>query len=122
YTYSPTSPSQGQTITFTPGLSGQTYNWTFTGSSSFQGGTNGSSQAPQVQWATGGSYNVSLTVTDNTGCFTTTQQTVNVTTCTPSVYSFTTCSATGSSGPTQSMCNSAYGTGVVTVTGGIQTW
>ena len=39
-----------------------------------------------------------------------------------SAFTFTTCTATGSAGPTQVMCNAAYGPGVVSVAGGIQTW
>lgn len=42
------------------------------------------------------------------------------------VYSFTTCGATGASGPTQAACNAAYGastlSNAVTVTSGIQSW
>ena len=41
---------------------------------------------------------------------------------TASAFSFTTCTATGSTGPTQAMCNTAYGPGIVSVTGGIQSW
>jgi hypothetical protein len=38
-------------------------------------------------------------------------------------YTFTTCGATGATGPTQSACNTAYGGSVtVTVSGGIQSW
>ncbi len=35
---------------------------------------------------------------------------------------FTTCGASGDQGPTQSMCDTAYGGAIVSVSGGIQTW
>ena len=35
---------------------------------------------------------------------------------------FNTCGATGATGPTQAACDVAYGAGVVTVAGGIQSW
>lgn len=37
-------------------------------------------------------------------------------------WTFTTCGASGASGPDQTQCNAEYGAGVVSVTGGVQTW
>ncbi|HET7262272.1 MAG TPA: hypothetical protein VFK60_10700, partial [Casimicrobiaceae bacterium] len=38
-------------------------------------------------------------------------------------YTFTTCGATGATGPTQAACDTAYGGAItVTVSGGIQSW
>ncbi len=63
FTYSPSSPQAGQTITFTgsatAGTSPYTYSWTFGDSST------GTGQAPTHTYATSGSFSVTLTVTDS---------------------------------------------------------
>jgi PKD repeat protein len=65
--------------TFTPTLSGASYSWVF------DQGTPATSTAinPIVQWSNAGNYDVTLTVTDNKGCASSTQQVVAVSNCTP---------------------------------------
>ncbi len=103
---------------FSPSQVGATYVWTFAG------GTPATSNAsnPSVTWSTPGSYVVDLTVTDGAGCATSASQNITVTNCVAQSWTFTQCSATGRSGPSQSQCNTAYGPGVVTVTSGVQFW
>lgn len=81
FTYSPLTPSEGQSVTFTPSLSGQSYQWSFTGSPTYDGGTSSVSETPQLIWAAGGTYNINLTVTDNSNCFTNTSQNIVINSC-----------------------------------------
>jgi PKD repeat protein len=85
FTYSPSTVSINQSVTFSPVQSGAQYNWTF------QGGTPSVStqQNPVVSWASGGSYNVSLTV-DLNGCTATSSSTVTVSSNPPSSRAFIT--------------------------------
>ncbi len=73
FTWTPLSPSIGQSTTFTPSISGATYSWTF------QNGTPATSnlQNPAVVWNAQGTYDASLTISLN-GCTSssTTQQIV----------------------------------------------
>ncbi len=72
-TFTPTNGSQNLPVTFAPTDSGAIYNW------SFIGGSLGSStsQNPVATWSGTGSFNVSLTVTQN-GCSTTTNGSINI--------------------------------------------
>ncbi|MEI6766663.1 MAG: glycine-rich protein [Bacteroidota bacterium] len=72
----PSSPSINQNCTFSPTLSGASYSWTF------QSGNPSTStqQNPVVQWANTGTYNVSLTVTQN-GCSSTTTSQISIISC-----------------------------------------
>ena len=76
FTYNPSSPSIGASVSFTPAVSGATYLWTF------QGGTPSSSTAqnPVVTWTTAGNYDVSLTVTQQ-GCTSSSAQNIAVINC-----------------------------------------
>lgn len=113
-------PTINSPVTFIPNFNGiGTYSW------SFQGGTPATSTqtSPSVQWAVPGTYNVTLVVTDDSGCTDSSTQQVTVTTClTGGSMVFTPCGQTGETGPSQNQCNIAYGNNVVTVTGGIQYW
>lgn len=73
----PNSISQGAPAAFVATTPGMTYSWTF------QSGTPATStqQTENVTWAVAGSYTVSLTVTDNNGCSSTTTQTITVVNC-----------------------------------------
>jgi hypothetical protein len=79
FTNDPTLAIINYNTIFYPTLTGVNYAWTF------DQGTPSSSTAenPAVQWSTGGNYDVTLTVTDNNGCTSTTQQVVTVSSCTP---------------------------------------
>ena len=75
FTYSPQSLAPGVGITFSPSVtSGVTYDW------KFQSATpdTSTSQYPTVTWSTGGTFTVSLNVSQS-GCSATTSQTVSVT-------------------------------------------
>lgn len=88
FTWSPVSPSINNNVTFTPGQTGASYNW------SFQNGTPASSTAqnPVVQWSAAGTFTVALTVTQN-GCSSTTSSSISITNCSPGsgtqTYSYT---------------------------------
>ncbi len=118
FTYSPSSPSVNNAVQFQATQANLTYQWTF------QNGTPGSSvsQTPSVTWTQAATVNVQLVVTNQNGCTDTNQQSVTISTCAPTQWQFTTCGQTGRTGPSQSQCNNTYGSGVVSVSGGIQTW
>lgn len=119
FTASSTTVGFGQAVTFTPTQSGLTYAWTFTS------GTPATSNSanPSVTWANPGTYTAKLVATNSAGCVDSSVQTITVLNCiSGGNRTFTPCGATGINGPSQSQCNSAYGNGVVTVTGGIQYW
>lgn len=103
-------------------------NPTFTFSWTFESGVPSSSTALNAtsQWTAPGSYNVSLVVTNEIGCSSTTTQNLNISDCTPVTYNFTNCGQTGRTGPSQGQCNTTYSTtsldGAVSVTSGIQQW
>lgn len=94
FTCSPNPAQVNQNATFTPATSGATYSWVF------PNGTPGTSTAqnPVVLWATTGSYNVSLTVTQN-GCSSSTTNSISV-----------------------SNCGSVHGTQTFNYTGAVQTF
>lgn len=92
----PNSISQGVAASFTATTNGMVYSWTFQGGSP----STSSSQTESVTWPAAGTYSVSLTVTDNAGCNTTTTQTITVSSCPP---------------PGQNTVTFSY-------TGGVQTW
>lgn len=118
YTISPYPISTQAPSTFSAIQNGASYAWTF------QNGTPASSnlQSPSVSYANTGTYQASLTITDADGCSSTLDSMVQVTSCIAVNQSFTPCGASGQNGPGQSQCNSSYGSGVVTVNNGIQTW
>lgn len=66
FTYSPGQPDTTSNVTFSPTFigAGASYSWTFSG------GNPGTStqQNPVVNWLSTGTYPVSLTVTDSSGC------------------------------------------------------
>ncbi|MEI6766074.1 MAG: glycine-rich protein [Bacteroidota bacterium] len=84
FTWNPPYPGTGNAAVFTPALSGASYSWTF------QNGNPASStvQNPSVTWSSGGTFDVTLTVTQN-GCVsgTTTHQ-ITVTNCSPGSTGF----------------------------------
>jgi len=114
----PTQVTIGLPSQFQSTSSGLTYSWNFNGGSPAQS----SLQQEQVTWSSVGNYLVSLQVADAFGCTASDSVTVQASTCFPATYTFTNCGATGRSGPTQVMCDQAYGPGVVSVTSGIQFW
>lgn len=73
----PTSAALNNSISFSALTAGQNYSWTF------QGGTPSSSNAqnPSVTWASTGSFQVQLIISDANGCSDTATQTVTVTNC-----------------------------------------
>ncbi len=77
FTFSPTTPSSGATVTFTGSGSGgtgiYTYSWNFGDS------TTGTGNPATHAYLFGGTYTVTLTVTDTAGNRATSSQTVNVT-------------------------------------------
>jgi PKD repeat protein len=85
FTHAPAGVGVNANVTFTPAVSGATYSWTF------QGGNPSTSNAqnPIVQWSSAGSYNISLTITQN-GCTASGSSTVNVVNAvTLNTYNFT---------------------------------
>jgi len=84
FTWLPAAPESGQSVTFTPNVTGASYDWTFTG------GSIGSSnlQSPSVTWSNDGTYSVSLTVTSG-GCQTTTTESFIVKTLVTQTYNYT---------------------------------
>lgn len=84
FTFTPTNPGVSTNVTFTPQSPGLNYSWTF------QGGNPGSSnlQNPVVQWPNQGTYQISLTVTDNAGCSATTTASITVGNCPPGSQTF----------------------------------
>jgi len=108
-----TGPSQ-----FTPLQSGLQCIWIF------PGGIPGSSilSSESVNWPATGSYQVQLSVTDSAGCTAVKDSLITVVTCSPTLYSFTTCGQSGPDGPSQLQCDNAYGAGSVNVQNGIQGW
>lgn len=95
---------------------------------SFQNGTpsTSSNTFENVTWSQAGTYEVSLTVTEENGCSATETINVLVDATVSGLYSFNNCGQTGRLGPTQTQCNTEYsGTtlgGNVTVNSGVQTW
>ncbi len=118
FSVNPSTVVTNNPASFTPAQPGVTYAWTFAG------GTPASSVAanPLVTWTSPGTYAVGLTVIDGAGCTTTSTQNVTVSNCAPQSWTFTNCGASGRNGPSQSQCNTAYGSGVVSVSSGIQLW
>lgn len=89
YTFSPLSPNLNQAVTFTPTVTGASYSWTFNSGSP----SSSTAQNPSVTWATSGTYQTSLVVTQN-GCVSdTTKTNVQVVNC---LHSSATFSYTGS--------------------------
>jgi len=79
FTYNPSQIIINNNTVFTPAVSGANYSWAFDSGNPAAA----SSENPAVQWSTPGNYNVSLTVIDNNNCSSSTQQTVNVSSCLP---------------------------------------
>jgi len=79
FTFSPILAVSNTNITFSPDLSGATYSWTF------DSGTTASSTSenPVVQWSNAGNYDVTLDITDNNACSSSTTAPVVVTDCPP---------------------------------------
>lgn len=87
FSYSPINISLNSPVSFTPQQGGLIYAWTF------QSGNPATSTSanPSVQWASTGSFAVTLTATDNTGCSASFTDTVTVTNCPPGsvTYAYT---------------------------------
>lgn len=119
FTMSNQQPGINTPVLFTPDTLGQTYQWTFPSGSP----ASSSAQNPSVSWSQGGTYTVKLVVTGLDGCKDSSTQTISVVNCVSGgSFTFTNCTATGKSGPSQALCNAAYGPGVVVSTNGIQAW
>ncbi|GAB5558070.1 MAG: hypothetical protein SchgKO_22830 [Schleiferiaceae bacterium] len=75
FTASSTTPCQNASVTFTDASTGATsWNWVFSPSTvTYTGGTNASSQNPQVQFTGSGNYTVALTSTNSAGSATETK-------------------------------------------------
>jgi hypothetical protein len=118
FTVNPSSPNINNAAQFNATTANATFAWTF------QNGTPASSvsQNPQVTWSQIGQVQVRLIATSPAGCVDTLDSLLNVINCQPATFSFNNCGQTGHTGPSQSQCNSTYGTGVVSVSNGIQTW
>jgi hypothetical protein len=119
FAISPNSPLENNPATFTANQSGlASYQWLFSS------GTPSQSQnaTEQVTWTTQGSYAVSLQVVDVNGCTDSQNVQVSVINCQPVTYNFSTCGATGRTGPSQGQCDAAYGNGTVSVINGLQFW
>jgi len=70
FTASSTTPFIGQTVTFTDQSTNSPTSWAWSfnpATVTYTGGTNSSSQNPQIQFNAGGSYNVTLTATNAFG-------------------------------------------------------
>lgn len=83
FTWGPSSPQPGQTVTFDPTTTGATYDWTFNNGSI----STSTDENPDVSWSNDGTYNVSLTVT-STGCYTTTSQNIIIRTPVSVTYNY----------------------------------
>jgi PKD repeat protein len=116
--FGPLVGSVNNAVSFNGPVGMSSYAWTFAGGSL----STSSVQNPQVTWTNAGTYAVSLTVTNAIGCTTSLSQSVVISLCQPFSQTFSPCGATGRFGPSQSQCNTAYGPGVVMVSGGIQEW
>lgn len=77
FTVNPASPNVNQATQFSATSGGLNYQWTFPSGSPNSGNT----QNVSVTWANAGTYTVTLTVTDNAGCSTTSTQQIVVNTC-----------------------------------------
>ncbi|MEI6765668.1 MAG: PKD domain-containing protein [Bacteroidota bacterium] len=76
FTANPLIPIVGQACVFSPTLTGANYNWTFQSGSP----ATSTNQNPSVTWAASGTYNLSLTVTQN-GCSSTTNSSISISSC-----------------------------------------
>ena len=72
-TFGPSTGTKNLPVTFAPTDSGATYSWTFSSGST----ATSVSQNPVVTWTSTGSYNVSLTITQN-GCSSTTNSSISI--------------------------------------------
>ena len=118
FTVQPSTPIINNAAQFNANQSNATYAWTF------PSGTPGTSTAqnPSVTWTQTGIYAVQLLVTDANGCQSQKTDSITVTNCSPATWTFSTCGQSGRTGPTQAQCNASYGSGVVTVSSGVQLW
>lgn len=87
----PNTISQNFASSFTASTSGMNYSWVFQGGSP----STGTNQTESVTWSSAGTYTVTLTVTDNLGCSSTSSQTITVVTCPPLGNNVATFSYTG---------------------------
>lgn len=76
FTCNPVQPAINSPALFTPSVTGANYNWIFTGGTP----ATSTAQNPSVTWTAGGTYNVTLTVTQN-GCSSSFTSPVTVTAC-----------------------------------------
>lgn len=90
FTY-PNQISINNSAAFTATVPGLTYTWTFPSGSP----SSGSNQTESVTWSALGTYAVSLTVTDNQGCSSTTTHNVTVVNCPPPLSQSVTFNFTG---------------------------
>ena len=118
FTVQPGTPIINNAAQFNANQANAIYAWTFAS------GSPGSSTAqnPSVTWTQTGTYAVQLTVTDANGCQSQNTDSITATNCSPATWNFSNCGQTGRTGPSQAQCNSTYGSGVVTVSNGVQLW
>jgi hypothetical protein len=114
----PASPIINNATQFTATTQNATFSW------SFQNGSPASSTSgtPSVTWSQTGNVLVRLIATSTAGCKDTLDSTLTVINCVPATYSFSNCGQTGINGPSQAQCNASYGSGVVSVNSGVQSW
>ena len=106
YTFSPSSPSVGQTITFTGSASGGISPYTFKWN--FGDGVTGSGNPASHSFSSSGSFTVQLSVTDSSGTTASTTQTVTVNPA-PLSTSFSFSPASPTTGQTINFLGSATG-------------
>jgi hypothetical protein len=83
-TFSPTQGAISTPVTFSANPGYASYSWTFQNGSP----ATSASAAPQVTWATAGTYTVTLVVTGSSGCTDSVSQTVQIINCPPGSQTF----------------------------------
>ncbi|MEI6766291.1 MAG: hypothetical protein WCM76_11665 [Bacteroidota bacterium] len=85
FTFLPSTTTINTNVTFSPTVTGASYNWIFTGGTP----ATSTAQNPVVQWTAGGTYTVKLVVAQN-GCISdTTYNSIIITNCTHGSQTFT---------------------------------
>jgi gliding motility-associated-like protein len=101
----------GDILTFTDASTGTPTSWAWTVSpaATFSGGTTASSQNPQIQFNTAGTYTVTLTASNASGAGNTATQTITVINCTTPTAVFTVSDNTICAGSCVTFTNSSTG-------------
>jgi hypothetical protein len=117
-TYTTSTPVTNTPVTFTPTAAGGTYVWGFNSGSP----STSTQESPSITWTSGGTYDVSLSVTVN-GCQSNASSSITIV---GGPFNFSNCGQSGRNGPSQGQCDASYALtqldGDVTVTAGIQYW